>query len=147
VKRLTVLLASLALAATAGCGSSPTEPVSSPAYSQVDLRVGTGVEAANGLLARVYYTGWLYDPARPDSKGLQFDSNVGTDQVFEFTVGVGQVIEGWDRGLAGMRVGGIRRLIIPPSQGYGAVRNGPIPPYATLVFDIELIGLGEPASQ
>jgi FKBP-type peptidyl-prolyl cis-trans isomerase FkpA len=147
VKRLTVFVACLSLAVTAaGCGSSPTEPVSSPAYSQVDLRVGTGVEATNGLLARVYYTGWLYDPSRPDSKGLQFDSNVGTDQVFEFTVGIGQVIQGWDRGLAGMRVGGVRRLIIPPSQGYGPVRNGPIPPYATLVFDIELIGLVEPAS-
>jgi FKBP-type peptidyl-prolyl cis-trans isomerase FkpA len=139
---LLLVLLGAALAA-AGCGSSPTAPTSSPAYSQTDLRAGTGQEAANGLIARVFYTGWIYDPSRPDSKGMQFDSNVGTEFVFEFVIGEGNVIEGWDRGIPGMRVGGARRLIIPPSLAYGSVRNGPIPPFSTLVFDVELIGLRE----
>ena len=86
----------------------------------------------------VNYTGWLYDASKLDSKGLQFDSSIG-GQPFAFTLGAGQVIQGWDQGVPGMKVGGIRRLVIPPSLAYGAVRYGPIPPDATLVFDISLV--------
>jgi FKBP-type peptidyl-prolyl cis-trans isomerase FkpA len=142
VFRPTALLIVVALAA-AGCGSSPTAPTSSPPYSQTELRAGAGAEVGSGQIARVFYTGWIYDPTRPESKGLRFDSNVGTEFVFEFVLGAGNVIEGWDRGIPGMRVGGARRLIIPPSLAYGSVRNGPIPPFSTLVFDVELIGLRE----
>jgi FKBP-type peptidyl-prolyl cis-trans isomerase FkpA len=143
VIRTTACLLVAALAA-AGCGSSPTAPTPSPPYSQTDLRVGTGAEITNGLIARVFYTGWIYDPSRPDSKGLRFDTNVDTDFPLDFVVGVGQVIQGWDRGIPGMRVGGMRRLIIPPSLGYGMVRNGPIPPFSTLIFDVELTAIFEP---
>jgi FKBP-type peptidyl-prolyl cis-trans isomerase FkpA len=142
VTRTTAFLL-VAVLAAAGCGSSPTAPTSSPAYSQTELRAGTGAEAEDGLVASVFYTGWIYDPSRPESKGLQFDSNVGTEFPLEFVVGVGQVIQGWDRGIPGLRVGGMRRLIIPPSLAYGAVRNGPIPPFSTLIFDVELAGVFE----
>ena len=84
------------------------------------------------------YTGWLYDASKTDGKGAQFDTSAGRD-VFTFTLGIGQVIEGWDRGLPGMRVGGLRRLVIPPSLAYGGFRNGPIPPNAALIFEIELV--------
>jgi FKBP-type peptidyl-prolyl cis-trans isomerase FkpA len=143
VIRTAAFLVVSALAA-AGCGSSPTAPTSSPPYSQTDLRIGTGAEIASGQIARVFYTGWIYDPARPDSKGLRFDSNVGTDFPLHFEVGAAQVIEGWDRGIPGMRVGGQRRLIIPPSLGYGMIRNGPIPPFSTLLFEVELTAILEP---
>ena len=86
----------------------------------------------------VNYTGWFYGESRPDNKGPVFESSVGGDP-FVFTLGVGQVIEGWDRGVVGMRVGGVRRLVIPPSLAYGSFRNGTIPPNATLVFEIELL--------
>lgn len=85
----------------------------------------------------VQYTGWFFDASRTDSKGVQFDSSLGTEP-FVFTLGAGQVISGWDQGLVGMRVGGLRRLIIPPSLAYGESRNGSIPPNATLLFEIEL---------
>lgn len=86
----------------------------------------------------VNYTGWLYDSAKTDQKGLQFDSSVGGTPL-TFTLGAGQVIQGFDLGMTGMKVGGARRLIIPASLGYGAVRNGSIPAFATLVFDVELV--------
>lgn len=136
----------LALGLLAGCGSSPTEPSSTAPYSQADIRVGTGVEATSGLLARVQYTGWLYDPSRPEQKGLRFETNVGLEP-FEFLLGVGEVIRGWDQGVTGMRVGGLRRLVIPPSLAYGPVRNGPIPPFSTLIFEVELVGVSEVESQ
>lgn len=133
----------LTIGASAGCGDSPTAPISTPAFSQTDLRVGTGAEAVTGLLAQVRYTGWLYDPGRAESKGLRFETNVDGNP-FQFLLGVGDVIEGWDRGIAGMRVGGQRRLVIPPSLAYGDARNGPIPPFSTLVFDVELVGVATP---
>ena len=85
----------------------------------------------------VSYTGWLYDPARPDSKGTQFETNAG----FSFPLGVGRVIPGWDQGVVGMRVGGLRRLIIPPNLAYGSQANGQIPGNSTLVFDIMLLAV------
>lgn len=120
------------------CSDTPTSPSSSPAYSQTDLTTGTGAEAASGRVVTVNYTGWLYDESRPEQKGAQFDTSIGREP-FAFTLGIGQVIAGWDRGVPGMRVGGKRRLVIPPSLAYGMFRNGPIPPNAALVFEIELL--------
>lgn len=128
----------IAAAALAGCGNSPTEPSSSAPYSQTDLRAGTGTDAVAGKAVTVHYTGWLYDASKPDNKGVQFETSVGSTP-FSFSLGFGQVISGWDQGVPGMKVGGLRRLVIPPSLAYGTVRNGPIPPNATLVFEIELL--------
>jgi len=132
------MLALLALAAA--CGDSPTAPA--PAFSQTQLRAGSGPAAENGSILTVIYTGWLYDESRPDQKGLQFDSNVGGTP-FTFSLGAAQVIRGWDEGLVGVQAGGIRRLVVPPALGYGGVRNGPIPPNSTLVFDVEITAVEE----
>ena len=130
----------LFLIVATGCTSAPASPTTIPAFSQTDLRVGTGAEAANGQVIQVNYTGWLYDAAKADHKGAQFDSSIGRTP-FSFTLGSGQVIKGWDTGVAGMKVGGQRRLVIPPSLAYGATRSGAIPPDATLLFDIELLSI------
>ena len=136
-------LAVAALVAAAGCGggnSSPTGPSTPSApFSQTDLVVGTGTEATVGRSAFVHYTLWLYDPAQPQSKGRQVQTNVG-GPAFSFVPGTGNVIRGWHQGVPGMRVGGQRRLIIPPELAYGPGGQPPdIPPNATLVFDIELL--------
>jgi FKBP-type peptidyl-prolyl cis-trans isomerase FkpA len=123
--------------AIAACSSSPTSP-SSAAYSQTDLRVGTGTEAATGTNVTVNYTGWFYDASKTDKKGVQFDSTTGGTSL-TFTLGAGTVVAGFDKGIVGMRTGGVRRLIVPPSLGYGNSRYASIPPNATLVFDIELL--------
>jgi FKBP-type peptidyl-prolyl cis-trans isomerase FkpA len=128
------------LAFAAACGDSPTAPA--PAFSQTQLRAGSGPAAENGSILTVIYTGWLYDESRPDQKGLQFDSNVGGTP-FTFSLGAAQVIRGWDEGLVGVQAGGIRRLVVPPALGYGGVRNGPIPPNSTLVFDVEITAVEE----
>jgi len=122
------------------CSNSPTNPSSSAPYSQVDLLVGTGDEAAVGKILTVNYSGWLYDPSKPDTKGLMFDTSAGRDP-YQFILGTQSVIQGWDKGLVGLKVGGIRRLVVPPSLGYGNVRNYSIPAYSTLVFDVELIAV------
>ena len=130
----------LALFALA-CGSkSPTAPTPPAAFSQTELAVGTGTEAAKGRVLTVNYTGWIYDSSKPENKGTQFDTSVGRGPL-SFPYGAGQVIPGWDQGFDGMRVGGRRRLIIPPSLGYGArgTPDGSIPPNAGLVFDMELV--------
>ncbi len=134
-----VACAGLAVAVQ-GCQNPPTSPSTNARFNQTDLRVGTGADAAPGNALTVNYTGWLYDGSKPDTKGVQFDSSAGRD-AFIFTLGAGQVINGWDIGLVGMKAGGARRLVVPPSLGYGAGRNGPIPPFATLVFDIELVSI------
>jgi FKBP-type peptidyl-prolyl cis-trans isomerase FkpA len=121
----------------AGCGDAPVAPTTVP-FSQADLSVGTGTEATAGKVLTVHYTGWLYDATKPDLKGLQIDTSVGGTP-FSFTLGIGQVIAGWDQGLPGMKVGGARRLIIPSSLAYGPTRSGPVPPFATLLFEIELL--------
>ncbi len=154
-RTLTASLACAALAlAAAGCSpaatSTPSTPAAEPAQTAPaaepakgpttepvtelkieDLTVGTGAEAKSGNAVTVNYTGWLAD-------GTQFDSSVG-GQPFDFTVGAGRVIAGWDQGVAGMKVGGKRRLIIPPDLGYGEGGMGPIPGGATLIFDVELL--------
>jgi len=105
----------------------------------VDLVVGTGATANTGNRITVGYSGFLYDPAQPDNKGRLFDSNTA----FTFTLGVGQVIKGWDQGLVGMRVGGQRRLTIPPELAYGNQAVGTtIPANSTLVFDVRMISVG-----
>lgn len=125
-------------AVAVGCASSPTSPSNSAPFSQTDLRVGTGTVAAVAQTLLVNYTGWFYDGSKPDQKGLPFDSSAGRG-VFSFTLGAGQVIDGWDRGVPGMQVGGLRRLVLPPSLAYGATRSGVIPANTTLVFEIELL--------
>jgi len=128
------------MALAAACTDAPSSPTTSAPFSQTDLLVGTGGDLLTGATPTVDYTGWLYDASTSDKKGLQFDSSVGRTP-FTFTLGAGQVIKGWDQGLPGMRVGGNRRLIIPPSLAYGEMRNGLIPPNATLVFDIALLSI------
>ena len=138
--RFVIVLMSVCVAA---CSGSTTSPSSQASFSQTDVREGTGTAAATGNTLTVNYSGWLYDPSSPDKKGLPFDSSIGRE-AFVFTLGASQVIKGWDQGLVGMKAGGLRRLVIPPSLAYGSVRNGPIPPYATLVFDIELLEVVAP---
>jgi FKBP-type peptidyl-prolyl cis-trans isomerase FkpA len=99
-----------------------------------DLQVGTGATAQAGDTVSVYYTGWLAD-------GTKFDSSLDRGQTFDFTLGAGNVIAGWDEGVAGMKVGGIRLLVIPPSLGYGATANGPIPANSTLTFEVQLAAI------
>ncbi|MDR2195303.1 MAG: FKBP-type peptidyl-prolyl cis-trans isomerase [Gallionellaceae bacterium] len=106
-----------------------------------DTKAGTGAAAAAGKTVSVHYTGWLYDAKAKDNKGKQFDSSIGSEPI-EFQLGVGYVIKGWDQGLVGMKVGGKRTLVIPPGLGYGARgAGGMIPPNATLLFDVELMGV------
>ena len=133
------LVVALSLLATA-CGGSekstaPTPPTAP--FSTTDLREGTGTIATQGRTVTVSYTGWLFDPSRPESKGTQFDSQAS----FTFQLGVGRVIPGWEQGIPGMKVGGQRRLIIPPNLGYGSQMVGSIPPNSTLVFDVMLLSV------
>jgi FKBP-type peptidyl-prolyl cis-trans isomerase FkpA len=104
-----------------------------------DTKTGDGAAATPGNKVSVHYTGWLYNNG---AKGTKFDSSVDRGQPFQFTLGAHQVIAGWDEGVAGMKVGGKRTLIIPPELGYGARgAGGVIPPNATLMFDVELLGV------
>ena len=106
---------------------------------KTDTVVGKGKEAVAGKTVEVHYTGWLYEPKAPKQHGKQFDSSVGRGP-FSFPLGAGRVIKGWDEGVAGMKVGGKRTLVIPPELGYGKRgAGGVIPPDATLVFDVELL--------
>jgi FKBP-type peptidyl-prolyl cis-trans isomerase FkpA len=111
------------------------------AMQKIELAPGAGAEIKSGQTALVHYTGWLYDAAAPENKGNKFDSSVDRNEPFEFDVGKGQVIKGWDEGVVGMKVGGKRRLVIPPEMGYGArgAGGGLIPGGATLVFDVQLV--------
>jgi FKBP-type peptidyl-prolyl cis-trans isomerase FkpA len=134
----------LACAAFAGC-SRPTPPGVASADQATtlgitELVVGSGAEATPGAKVTVHYSGWLYDHARPDMKGTEFDSSRKGGQPFSFLLGQKQVISGWDQGVTGMKVGGQRRLVIPSTLAYGdAGAGGVIPPGATLVFDVELL--------
>jgi FKBP-type peptidyl-prolyl cis-trans isomerase FkpA len=116
---------------------APAQTAAVP-LQKIDTMAGTGKDAVAGATAVVNYTGWLYEPNAPLRHGAQFDSSVGRAP-FSFQLGAGQVIKGWDDGVQGMKVGGKRTLIIPASMGYGDGGAGPIPPNATLIFDVELL--------
>jgi FKBP-type peptidyl-prolyl cis-trans isomerase len=138
-----------ASAADLPSGAAAVNPVEAARQAAVeaglevrDLKVGTGTVAVAPGKARVHYTGWLYDPSAKDGKGRQFDSSLDRGQPFSFDLGTGMVIRGWDLGVAGMRIGGQRRLVVPPTLAYGVrgAGNGIIPPNATLVFEVQLLG-------
>jgi FKBP-type peptidyl-prolyl cis-trans isomerase len=124
--------------ATAGCGDSPSTPSDYAPYSQIDLVFGQGASAETGKVLTVNYSGWFYDSTAADKKGVQFTTSAVSGPAV-FTAGGNSVIEGWEKGVLGMKEGGSRRLIIPPSLAYGPNRYSAIPPNATLVFDIELV--------
>ena len=108
----------------------------------IEHNAGEGDLAESGREVVVHYTGWLFDPNAGDNKGRKFDSSRDRGDPFAFPLGQGYVIKGWDEGVAGMRVGGSRTLVIPPEKGYGARgAGGVIPPNATLVFDVELLAV------
>ncbi|MFO1271582.1 MAG: FKBP-type peptidyl-prolyl cis-trans isomerase [Rubrivivax sp.] len=107
-----------------------------------DTVAGSGAEATAGQNVRVHYTGWLHDPQAANQRGRKFDSSKDRGQPFAFPLGAGHVIRGWDEGVQGMKVGGTRVLTIPSELGYGARgAGGVIPPNATLVFEVELLGV------
>jgi FKBP-type peptidyl-prolyl cis-trans isomerase FkpA len=128
--------------ALAGCDRAkapqPAATAAAVPFQKIDTVTGTGKEALAGATAVVNYTGWLYEPAAPQQHGAQFDSSVGREP-FSFELGAGRVIQGWDDGVQGMKVGGKRTLIVPASMGYGDSGAGPIPPNATLIFEVELL--------
>jgi FKBP-type peptidyl-prolyl cis-trans isomerase FkpA len=112
----------------------------SPTLQTIDKTTGAGAEAVAGKNVSVHYTGWLYDEGTTDHHGRKFDSSHDRREPFTFRLGAGAVIRGWDLGVAGMKVGGSRTLIIPADLGYGRQgAGGVIPPNATLVFDVELV--------
>ena len=133
----------MALLAAAGCGgSSSTSATSLPAtsvgvFTTTDLTIGTGATAAAGSRVVTTYAGWLYDTGKPNGKGNQFDPGPGP---LNFVIGSGSLIRGFEQGVIGMKVGGLRRVIIPPELAYGSGTPDPtrIPPNATLVFEITL---------
>jgi FKBP-type peptidyl-prolyl cis-trans isomerase FkpA len=138
---LTIIVAHCVL--SAACGPTPTAPSQFAPYSQTEIVVGSGDEAVSGRTVGVHYTLWLHDASKPANKGLQFETSRGGNP-FSFVLGSSQVIQGWERGVPGMRVGGHRRLVIPPDQAYGDTRNGIVPANATLVFDLELVSVTTP---
>jgi FKBP-type peptidyl-prolyl cis-trans isomerase FkpA len=152
VSKITLLML---VAITAACSSKSDAPVSSAAAPSASppaaavtslqsevLKPGTGATVGGGQMAVVQYTGWLYEAGAADHKGKQFDSSRDRKEAFKFPVGTGSVIKGWDQGVVGMKVGESRRLVIPPDLAYGdGGAGGVIPPGATLVFDVELVGI------
>jgi FKBP-type peptidyl-prolyl cis-trans isomerase FkpA len=124
--------------ATSAANAAPIAPIA-PSLQQIDVKIGTGKEAIAGSNVSVHYSGWLFDANAAKQHGAAFDSSVGRGP-FSFPLGAGRVIKGWDQGVAGMKVGGKRTLIIPAELGYGARgAGGVIPPNATLIFDVELL--------
>lgn len=130
-----VLLASACMPRVPGPGPALRAPIKTAyALQYVDVVVGKGAEATPGKRVTVHYTGWLKD-------GKKFDSSLDRKEPFTFQLGAGQVIPGWDGGVAGMKVGGKRRLIIPYQLAYGSQSRDPIPPNSDLTFDVELLGV------
>ena len=139
MRRLSAIFPFVVVVVLTACGGN-TENNSVTQLIRQDDVVGTGAEAQSGQVVTVHYTGWLYDQTRPDHKGNKFDSSRDRNEPFSFNLGAGEVIRGWDEGVAGMKVGGRRTLTIPPDMGYGARgAGGGIPPNATLLFDVELL--------
>jgi peptidylprolyl isomerase len=133
---LAVITGVLALSESADAQNVMT---TSSGLKYIDVKPGTGASPQTGQTCVMHYTGWLYENGK---KGAKFDSSVDRGQPFEFKIGMGQVIRGWDEGVATMKVGGKRTLIIPPALGYGARgAGGVIPPNATLMFDVELLAI------
>ncbi len=147
MKFISIILASACAITLIACNAESTTQQEKPAMTstitelqKIDTQVGTGREAEPGFNVTVHYTGWLYDANAEGFKGKKFDSSVDRGQPFNFFLGGGQVIQGWDEGFAGMKIGGKRTLIIPSEMGYGARgAGGVIPPDAALVFDVELL--------
>jgi FKBP-type peptidyl-prolyl cis-trans isomerase FkpA len=141
--RTFVLSACVALLGACGGQAVATAPSPVTALKSTVLQPGNGAAVSAGQTAVVQYTGWLYDAAAKDNKGKQFDSSRASGgRAFKFPVGTGSVIKGWDQGVVGMKIGESRRLVIPPNLAYGDKgAGGVIPPGATLVFDVELVGI------
>lgn len=137
------LLAAAAIAEAPAPATPPVLPAAQAVLLVTDLVTGVGNEALPGMIVIVHYTGWLYDPNAVDFRGRQFDSSRERGQPFSFPLGGGRVIRGWEQGVPGMKVGGLRRLVIPPALGYGGrnIGNGAIPPESTLTFEIELLAV------
>jgi FKBP-type peptidyl-prolyl cis-trans isomerase FkpA len=144
---LPVAIACVVAGALLGCQPAPNNTPAATANAvstleTTDLARGAGAAVAAGQYAVVQYTGWLYEPSAPDHKGKEFDSSLKGGTPFRFQLGAGQVIKGWDQGVAGMQLGGKRRLVIPADLAYGDRGAGDvIPPGATLVFDVDLVGI------
>ena len=144
---LPVAIACAVAGVLVGCGEKPNNTAAAPASAvstleSTDLAHGAGAAVAAGQTAVVQYTGWLYEPSAPDHKGKEFDSSLKSGTPFRFQLGAGQVIKGWDQGVVGMQIGGKRRLVIPAELAYGDRGAGDdIPPGATLVFDVDLVGI------
>ena len=149
MKRITflpiALLITTGIFSTTACSQQAAPKMETSNMTELiktDVKLGTGDLATAGKNVSVHYTGWLYDVAAADHHGKKFDSSRDRNEPFEFPLGAGRVIQGWDQGVAGMKVGGQRTLVIPASMGYGARgAGGAIPPNATLVFDVELLGV------
>jgi len=138
--RVAIALLVSVLAACAGDNNMGRSSIT--ALQKQDVKAGTGAAATPGQKVTVHYTGWLYDEGKSDHKGTKFDSSRDHNEPFTFRLGGGEVIPGWDQGVAGMKVGGQRTLTIPPDLGYGSQgAGGVIPPNATLVFDVELLNV------
>ena len=142
-KSLRVTAFFLLLFVIAGCSDAPAPAVGGVTELMiVDTTVGTGPEAVSGQDVSVHYTGWVYDAKAADKKGARFDSSRDRSRAFSFPLGAGRVIQGWDQGVAGMKVGGQRTITIPAEMGYGARGAGNvIPPNASLIFDVELLAV------
>ena len=136
-------LAFQALAQQPASAPAPPAVPAEPAVLVTDVVAGIGDQALPGMVVIVHYTGWLYDPAATEHRGRKFDSSRDRGQPFSFHLGAGRVIRGWEQGIPGMKVGGTRRLVIPPGLAYGprGAGDGVIPPNATLLFEVELLAV------
>jgi FKBP-type peptidyl-prolyl cis-trans isomerase FkpA len=151
MKKLNTIIAAMCFLTLNACQVESNKPTNNTKEATVmtesvteliknDTVVGSGREAEAGFNVTVHYTGWLYDENADDKKGEKFDSSLDRNDPFKFDLGAGQVIQGWDQGFAGMKIGGKRTLIIPSEMAYGARgAGGAIPPNATLIFDVELL--------